>query len=94
MTNVLMIESCMHGYHYQDVWKLIGEQLQCTQEPGNYMTDMQYMYIERRNSCWSHAEKSINFMHFLRHICRLSFNEIATSYPHCLPPCLLLYFAL
>ena len=32
MTDVLMIESCVRGYHYyQDVWESIGEQLQCAQ---------------------------------------------------------------
>ena len=54
MTNVLMIESCVHAYIWLPLpgcmevdWKTA----QCTQEPGNCMIDMQYMYIERTNSC-------------------------------------------
>ena len=37
MSDALMIDSCMCGYHYyQDVWDpVIGEQLECVQEPAN-----------------------------------------------------------
>ena len=37
MTDALLTGSCVCGYHYyQDIWEpVIGEELECTQEPGN-----------------------------------------------------------
>ena len=37
MTEALIVESCVRGYHYyQDIWEPVsGEQLECKQEAGN-----------------------------------------------------------
>ena len=63
MSDALMIDSCVRGYHYyQDVWDpVIGEQLECVQEPAN-LHDRYAVAVLKEETVVGHVPRKISIV--------------------------------
>ena len=69
MTDALSIGSCVRSYHYyQDIWEpVIGEELECMQEPGN-LHDRYTVTVLKEGIVVGHVPRKISVLYsiFLR----------------------------